>query len=325
MKRHDIMDTEVKNCLLKPIQAEREEGKLEAVTVKNLTKKYGENTVLKGIDLKIEHGEIFGILGANGAGKTTTLECIEGLRRYDSGEISVSGNAPGSAKMRASTGVQLQSASLPPNITAKEAITLYCKWRGIPADIQLLDVFGMEGLYDKQYKTMSAGQKRRLHLSLSCVDSPEIIFLDEPTAGLDVEWRVTLHKEIKKLNEKGVTVVFSSHDMAEIEELCDRIAIIIGGRIAFTGTPYEITAAHNQTSRVSVKTNAGIKGAKFSLSAYKGENEGYELYEMDNLGDGLIELLQYIKQTGDEVIDLRIDHPSLEEKFIEIIKGEKRQ
>jgi len=190
-----------------------------AISVKNLTKKYGNDIVLKGIDFEVKQGEIFALLGANGAGKTTTLECIEGIRTYDSGEISVLGFSPNSHEISKAIGVQLQSTSLPASINAKEAFTLFCKWQKAPVRLELLDVFGLGGSINKQYKTLSTGQKRKLHLALAVANNPKVLFLDEPTSGLDVEGRAALHKEIRRMKSEGITVVMSSHDMAEVEAL----------------------------------------------------------------------------------------------------------
>lgn len=147
------------------------------IEVNNLVKKYGDNTVIDNISFNVNKGEIFALLGANGAGKTTTLECIEKLRSYNSGTITVNG----------SIGVQLQSSSLPSNITVIEAFKLFSMWNKVNEDLELLNTFGLKDLKNKQYTSLSTGQKRRLHLALALIGNPDIIFLDEPTAGVDVE------------------------------------------------------------------------------------------------------------------------------------------
>ena len=154
-----------------------------ALQVKGLRKSYGEKVVLKGIDLCVRKGDIFALLGVNGAGKTTTLECIEGLRRYDGGSISINGKI----------GIQLQSAALPAHIKGSEAIRLFAKWNKTSPDPTMLAVLDTDSITNKQYQQMSTGQKRRLHLALALISDPDIVFLDEPTAGLDVEGRISLH------------------------------------------------------------------------------------------------------------------------------------
>ncbi len=202
-----------------------------ALQVKGLRKSYGEKVVLKGIDLCVRKGDIFALLGVNGAGKTTTLECIEGLRRYDGGSISINGKI----------GIQLQSAALPAHIKGSEAIRLFAKWNKTSPDPTMLAVLDTDSITNKQYQQMSTGQKRRLHLALALISDPDIVFLDEPTAGLDVEGRISLHNYILHLKAQGKTILLASHDMAEIESLCDSMAILKDGRIAFSGRVLELT------------------------------------------------------------------------------------
>lgn len=191
----------------------------EAIIINNLKKSYGTNIVLNGLDFCVQQGEIFALLGINGAGKTTSLECIEGLRKYDSGNITING------KM----GIQLQSASLPEHIKPLEAIKLFAKWNKTTLDKATLDALGIYEFMKKEYYQLSTGQKRRLHLALALTRNPDILFLDEPTAGLDVEGRLSLHEQIRQLKAMGKTIILASHDMTEVENLCDRIAILSGG------------------------------------------------------------------------------------------------
>ena len=203
----------------------------DAIQVRELKKSYSSHIVLRGLDFQIEKGEVFALLGVNGAGKTTTLECIEGLKKYDSGTITVNG------KM----GIQLQSSSLPANIKPMEAVKLFAKWNNTKIDYAMLDALGIKEIEKKQYIQLSTGQKRRLHLALALIGDPDIVFLDEPTAGLDVEGRLSLHEQIRNLKSRGKTIVLASHDMAEVETLCDRIAILNSGNIVFCGTASELT------------------------------------------------------------------------------------
>lgn len=158
----------------------------EAIIIRNLTKSYGTHIVLNNLDFCVYQGEIFALLGINGAGKTTSLECIEGLRKYDSGSITINGIM----------GIQLQSASLPKNIKALEAVKLFVKWNKTSLDKAALNALGIYEFAKKQYYQLSTGQKRRLHLALALTRNPDILFLDEPTAGLDVEGRLSLHEQI---------------------------------------------------------------------------------------------------------------------------------
>ena len=170
-----------------------------AIQVNGLRKSYGEKEVLKGIDLCVRRGDIFALLGVNGAGKTTTLECIEGLRKHDGGSISVNG----------SIGIQLQSAALPAHIKGMEAVRLFSKWNRTNADASMLAALGADSIANQQYQEMSTGQKRRLHLALALIRNPDIVFLDEPTAGLDVEGRISLHEYIRNLKGQGKTILLA--------------------------------------------------------------------------------------------------------------------
>jgi len=278
----------------------------KAIQIENLKKSYGENCVIKGISFTVKRGEIFALLGTNGAGKTTTLECIEGIKEYDSGSISVNG----------SIGVQLQSTSLPGNIKAIEAFQLFSMWKKTPLNFDLFNVFELERLKYKQYKEMSIGQKRRLHLALALIGDPDIIFLDEPTAGLDVEGRVSLHEKIRQFKLRGKTIIMASHDMAEVESLCDRIAILKDGEIAFNGSVDELTSEIMRKSKVYIKTEKPLNNALY--------DQEYSVFNSVDIGDTLYELLKICKETGNKVIDVKIERATLEQKFIDIAREVKQ-
>ena len=215
---------------------------MNAIEIVDLKKNYGDNAVLKGVNLTVQQGEILALLGVNGAGKTTTLECVEGLRPYDGGTVTVNGKI----------GIQLQSSALQAHIRATEAVKLFAKWNNAVPDEEMLKTLGIPELAKKKYGSLSTGQKRRLHLALALIGNPDIIFLDEPTAGLDVEGRVSLHGQIRALKAQGKTIILASHDMAEVEDLCDRIAVLKDGKIAFVGTVEEFTA-DGKADRISLE------------------------------------------------------------------------
>jgi len=265
-----------------------------ALEVKGLRKSYGEKVVLKGIDLYVRRGDIFALLGVNGAGKTTTLECIEGLRKYDGGTISVNGRI----------GIQLQSAALPAHIKGGEAVRLFAKWNRKPADASMLAALGVDSIANKQYQAMSTGQKRRLHLALALTRDPDILFLDEPTAGLDVEGQLSLHAQIRRLKAIGKTIILASHDMTEVESLCDRIAILSGGKIAFIGTVKQLGETIGKHYTITIQTENGT-----------------DTYEAENIGDTLLSLLMQYQEKGATITDIQIDRGSLEQHFIKIAKG----
>lgn len=265
-----------------------------AIQIDRLKKSYGDHTVLKGVTFNVIKGEIFALLGVNGAGKTTALECMEGLRKYDSGSIVVNGRM----------GIQLQSTSLPAHIKPMEAVRLFAGWNKAKIDDSMLSALGMNELTKKQYVELSTGQKRRLHLALALISDPDIVFLDEPTAGLDVEGRIALHDQIRKLRAQGKTIILASHDMTEVESLCDRIAILNDGNIVFFGTVAELTAKIGKRYTLHIKTE-----------------QGDESFESDNIGDTMLTLLESFKQRGIAVLDIKIDRGTLEQLFIEIARG----
>lgn len=264
-----------------------------AIQICGLKKNYGSNVVLNGLDLEIVKGETFALLGVNGAGKTTALECIEGLRKYDSGTITVNG------KM----GIQLQSSSLPAHIKPMEAVRLFSKWSKAKIDFTMLNALGIKDIAKKQYIQLSTGQKRRLHLALALIGDPDIIFLDEPTAGLDAPGRISLHEQIRKLKSQGKTIVLASHDMAEVENLCDRIAILNNGNIAFCGTAAELTDEIGEKYVIHIKTR-----------------QGNSTFETDNIEDTLISLLHDLKQKDIHILDIKVDRGTLEQHFIEMAR-----
>ncbi len=280
------------------------------ININSLQKQYGDKMVLKGISFAVKRGEIFALLGTNGAGKTTALECIEGVRKYSGGTIEVQGKI----------GVQLQSSSLPKNIKIIEALKLFAKWNASTIDMDLVQRLHLNTIQNKKYKELSTGQKRRLHLAIAMIGNPDIIFLDEPTAGLDVEGRVALHAEIKELKKSGKTVVMSSHDMAEVEELCDRLAILKNGYIGFIGTVYELTKNRQDTYRIQLKLSAPLETNTFSSCSYKGEHQGYQIFETSKLEDGLYELTTLLREQKNSIQDLKVEHTSLEQRFVDIAR-----
>lgn len=221
-------------------------------------------------------------------------------------------------------GVQLQSSSLNAHITVFEAMKFHCKWQKCDLRTDLLDGFGFKGMYKKKYKQLSTGQKRRLHLAMAISHNPKILILDEPTAGLDVQGRVELHKEIRHLKESGMTIILASHDMAEVEMLCDRIAIIIKGEVKFIGTNEAFLAQSNEEKLIKVKTKHRrlYNLENFEHSEIERKSEDYLTLSSKVLENSLAEILELIKLYDDIIIDLKIEGLSLEERFVEIVDTE---
>ncbi len=213
------------------------------ISVENLHKSYGDFEAVRGIDLEVKNGEVYGLLGPNGAGKTTTLEILEGLRPRTSGTVSVLGLDPASQSktIKDRIGVCLQATNLPDKMKVHEALDLFAAFYSNNADRdQLLKRLQLWDKKDAFYKTLSGGQKQRVALALSLVNDPSLLFLDEPTTGLDPQVRLEIHNVIQELKQDKRSILITTHYIEEAERLCDRVAIIDAGKIIELGTPREI-------------------------------------------------------------------------------------
>ena len=235
------------------------------IRVEGLRKSYGEVVAVADVNLTINRGEVFGILGPNGAGKTTTLEAIEGLRKPDAGEIEVAGYdaVREFEDLKGIIGVQLQGTAFFDYLTVRETLKLFADLYGAddsPARIrQLLDVVSLTEKAKSRVEDLSGGQQKRLSLALALVNDPKIIFLDEPTTGLDPQARRNLWGLIRRIRSEDKTVVLTTHHMEEAEELCDRVAIMDRGRVLISDTPLALVRSLNMdaTILVSVETEPG--------------------------------------------------------------------
>jgi ABC-2 type transport system ATP-binding protein len=224
-----------------------------AIEIAALEKRYGPTVAVDGITLSIPVGEVFGLLGPNGAGKTTTVEILEGYRQADAGEVRVLGADPwrDGASLRPRIGVMLQEGGLYPGIRPLEALQLFASYYDDPDDPErLLALVGLDDSRHTLVRRMSGGQQQRLSLALALVGRPSLVFLDEPTAGMDPHARATTWTMIRELRDRGVTVVLTTHAMDEAEHLCDRVGIIDHGRLVACDSPTELTtrAAADETT-----------------------------------------------------------------------------
>jgi len=216
-----------------------------AIEVAGLAKHYGAVRAVDGVSLTVETGEVFGLLGPNGAGKTTTVEILEGYRRADAGEVRVLDLDPWreGGRLRPKIGVMLQDGGLYPGIRPLEALGLFASYYDEPDDPErLLDVVGLREAEHTLVRRMSGGQYQRLSLALALIGRPSLVFLDEPTAGLDPRARATTWDLVRELSDHGATIVLTTHAMDEAEQLCSRLAIVDHGRMVGYGTPAELTA-----------------------------------------------------------------------------------
>ena len=291
------------------------------IAVKDFSKTYGKFVAVEGISFDVKQGEIFGLLGPNGAGKTSTLECLEGLREPNGGSLRVAGMDPvrDAHKLRNLVGVQLQSAGLPESITPDEAMKFFSAYHNVAPRFELLERLGLAEKRKSQFFELSTGQQRRLSLALAIAHAPRVLFLDEPTAGLDVATRVELHAMMRELQAAGTTLILATHDMAEAEQMSDRVAILLQGKIVKIGTPLEITAAGAGLTKVSVRTQGtSLSGVDFPAVSQHTSKDEYEIYFSSNIGTTLSAIISHIEARGDALIDLRVERPSLEDRFLEI-------
>ena len=293
------------------------------IEVREFHKTYGDFTAVDDISFQVNRGEIFGLLGPNGAGKTSTLESLEGLREPNGGELRIAGIDPTreGRKLRNTIGVQLQTSGLHENITVNEAMEFFCAYHGVPANYELLDRLGLAEKRKTQYHQLSTGQQRRLALALAIAHEPAVLFMDEPTAGLDVATRVELHKIMREQQGKGTTIILATHDMAEAEEMADRIAILLNGKIVSEGTPMEITATGAGLTKVSVRTQESSlseDGTDFPAVTSMSKKEAYQIYFTTDIGPTVAAIIEYAETKNDPLIDLRVERPSLEDRFLEI-------
>jgi ABC-2 type transport system ATP-binding protein len=294
-----------------------------AVAVRNFTKIYGEFVAVDDITFEVQPGEIFGLLGPNGAGKTTTLECLEGLRKPDGGEIQIKGVDPQKepGKLRNVIGVQLQTSGLPASMTVEESLNIFSAYHGVKPNDEVLTRLGLDEKRKTQYHQLSTGQQRRLSLALAVSHNPGVIILDEPTAGLDVSSRSELHKMIQELKSQGTTMILATHDMAEAEKMTDRVAILLRGQIVATGSPRELTAKGSGMTKVSVSTEKSTLHQvenSFPAVTHRTIKEEYCIYFSTDPGPTVSAILEHLDTNDDSLIDLRVERPSLEERFLEI-------
>jgi len=293
------------------------------IEVNDFRKTYGDFVAVDDISFDVKQGEIFGLLGPNGAGKTSTLESMEGLRAPNGGSLQVAGIDPQREprKLRNVIGVQLQSSGLPGSITPDEAMKFFCAYHDVAPRFDLLERLGLSEKRNSQFYELSTGQQRRLGLALAVAHNPQVLFLDEPTAGLDVATRVELHEMMRELQSNGTTIVLATHDMAEAEELSDRVAILLNSKLVTIGTPMEITATGAGLTKVSVRTQSsslsapGFTFPAISQQAFKDE---YSIYFSTDIGPTVSAIIAHIETQGDTLIDLRVERPSLEDRFLEI-------
>jgi ABC-2 type transport system ATP-binding protein len=303
------------------------------VIVRDLRKHYGGVQAATGVSFEVQDGEIFGLLGANGAGKTTTIECIVGLREPDDGYIELFGmdarRHPSEVKQK--IGAALQTTDLQDKITPREALRVFGSFyrqktaRQKTEPQQLLDRFALADKGDAPFDTLSGGQRQRLALALAFVNNPELIFLDEPTTGLDPQSRRDLHAEIARMKREGHTVMLTTHNIDEAERLCDRIAIMDQGRIVAMGTPRDLIAQSTAATSVFLATvqpvNRELLAKLPGVQDVASDGSGARFctsFCTTELIRTLAELMKLLDAHSIEIAELHVQKATLEDVLIEL-------
>jgi ABC-2 type transport system ATP-binding protein len=294
------------------------------IQVENLYKSYGSVEAVRGISFGVERGEVFGLLGPNGAGKTSTVEILEGLRTADRGLVRVCGLDPSQSghAFKEKIGAVLQSTSLPDKLRVDEAIELFAHFYERRADTnELLERFQLTEKRSAFYSHLSGGQKQRLALAMALVNDPEVVFLDEPTAGLDPQVRREIYDIIEELKRGQKTVLLTTHYIEEAERLCDRVAIVDHGRVMAFGTPRELKRSSAGTTRIEVRLARpvvnGLLAHLEGVSDYREFEGTYVLYSAKP-PQTIVALVKQLEAESNELQSLEMFSPSLEDVFIEL-------
>jgi ABC-2 type transport system ATP-binding protein len=294
------------------------------IRVDDLHKTYGTVEALRGVSFEVNAGEVFGLLGPNGAGKTSTIEILEGLRAQDRGNVSVAGLDPQTAgpEFKQQVGAVLQSTALPEKLRVGEALSLFANFYRRHQDTEaLLKRFQLEEKRNAFYNQLSGGQKQRLALALALVNDPVVVFLDEPTAGLDPQVRREIYDIIEELKSDKKTILLTTHYIEEAEKLCDRVAIVDRGKIIAEGTPRELKQRSGNTTRIEVRLSQPPKdGALKTLDGVTDAREfdGVYVLHSSRPPQTIVSLVKHLESEGSDLQSLEMFSPSLEDVFIEL-------
>jgi ABC-2 type transport system ATP-binding protein len=294
------------------------------IQVENLYKSYGAVEALRGITFSVEEGEVFGLLGPNGAGKTSTVEILEGMRMPDRGVARVCGLIPSDSgeEFKVKIGAVLQSTALPDKLRVQEAIDLFAQFYRNRADTnRLLERFQLTEKRNAFYSELSGGQKQRLALAMSLVNNPQVVFLDEPTAGLDPQVRREIYDIIEELKSEKKTVLLTTHYIEEAERLCDRVAIVDHGKVMAMGTPRDLKNRSAGSTRIEVRLSRPL--ANGAMGALEGatdcrEFDGAYTLHSTRPPRTIVALVKQLEADNNELQSLEIFSPSLEDVFIEL-------
>ena len=294
-----------------------------AIRVVGLRKRYGDREVVKGIDLEVLRGEIFGFLGPNGAGKTTTIEILEGYRSRDGGEVTVLDTDPGkpTRAWRERIGLVLQASELNALLTVEETLTMFASFYEHPRSIpEAIDLVGLKGREKSRLGTLSGGQRRRADMAVALIGDPDLIFLDEPTTGFDPTARREAWQTIASLREIGKTIMLTTHYMEEAQYLSDRVAIIRAGQIVAEGKPGDLGAAVSPQTRISFLAGPGLDPSSIAVeTGASTELDGHRvvLHATDAQAT-LLRLVTWADRAGVTLEEIEVNRPTLEDVFLEL-------
>ncbi|WP_156253280.1 ABC transporter ATP-binding protein [Pseudactinotalea terrae] len=291
-----------------------------AVRADALRKRYGDRDAVAGVDLAVGEGEVLGILGRNGAGKTTTVEMIAGLRRPDSGTVQVLGLDPwrDRRRVRQLLGVQLQESELHAALTVSELVRLYGTFYAQSADAgELIEAVGLTEQRDVRFERLSGGQQQRLSIALALVGQPRVVILDELTTGLDPEARRHIWAIVEGMRDDGVTVLLVSHLMEEVERLCDRVALLDGGRVVAQDSPAGLIAAAGLGQRVRFRVAGAFdRGTILALAEVTDVQVRGDRVTVHGSGDLLAAVSTALVGAGVVAMETRLEQPTLDDAFL---------
>jgi ABC-2 type transport system ATP-binding protein len=293
------------------------------ISATGLSKSYGDFQAVRGIDLRVEPGEVFAFLGPNGAGKTTTVEILEGYRERSGGEVRVLGEDPAriDRAWRERVGVVLQECRLTPELTVREAVAQYAGYYPSPRAVdETVSLVGLEGRADVRTSKLSGGQQRRLDVALALVGDPELLFLDEPTTGFDPSARRQAWEVIGTLRDLGKTIILTTHYMDEAQALADRVAILAAGEIVAQGPPGRLGDRDERATRISFRLGAGRSPDELPATARElARVDGHEVsIEAQDPVPVLLELTRWATDAGLLLDGLEVRQPSLEDVYLEL-------
>ncbi len=309
----------------------------DTIVVRGVHKAYGGRPVLAGVSFAVGRGELFALLGPNGAGKTTTVELLEGYRQADDGDVRVLGLDPwrDGRRLRPRVGLMLQDGGIDPRTSPLELLRLYARFHARPVSPDaLLDLVGLRAVASTRYRRLSGGERQRVALALALLGRPEVLILDEPTAGMDPAAKASTRELIDGLRRAGTTVVLTTHDLADVERLATRVALLDHGRIVAIGTPAELTAGAvprlhfrvavpfaesvRLTLEARLRVTAGPTGSGGTLSE-EGASGRYVLDGIAPTPELVATLATFCATQGTLLLELRAAGASLEERYLELV------